>query len=822
MPKRSDRDAAGAPLLLPEVRVVEASAGSGKTHALAVRYLRLLMEPGEDLRAILAITFTNKATREMKGRILDLLKRLALDAFGGEEEKAELVARLSADAASAGARASGLVEGIVRNYHCFQVQTIDSFINVLLSGCASELDLSPGFRIARNSGDYLAWSIDRCIERAGRERGVRKEIRAFVAQYLHLDHRAHWFPRTDIIATVGALFSEHNLYGGRFVKYGAPPARAKRDLLEMLAELRACAPEGTHAGLVRALNALARNGEGRLDLDDLRSAYFLKDEFPMTRKREAPPECRALWRRIRKKIPEVAEAEARSLFDCYIELFELASGEFDARAREDDVVFLDELNRRARDLFASGRVGVPELYLRLATAFRHFLIDEFQDTSGLQWRNLEGMVGESLATGGSLFYVGDRKQAIYRFRGGDVGLFDRVAAELGDQAPVRRESLALNRRSRRAIVEFNNEVFSEENIRRFVAAVQPDDEEDRKMLRPEDIDGIAAVFRDARQTHLPGREPGCVGVEALEAAAGEDEGDAVRERLVALVRELGGRFDPGEIAVLARGNDDVERITAWLTEARIDAASDRTLSVAHNPLVKELVALLRFLDSPIDNLAFASFILGKIFAAAAGKSVEEMRGFLFSLQGKNASGGAGYFYRAFRDRYPDAWREHLEELFRNVGFVPLYELVADILQRFRVHRHFGEYQGFFMRFLELIREQEEECGDIASFLAYFDGAAGDDLFVRFPGVNAVRVMTIHKAKGLGFPAVVIPFLEFDRGGMGGGGRSRGGPPYGAIRRGEEISLLRLDKKYTRLSPRLRDDYREEYRRRVIDELNTVY
>ena len=128
--------------------------------------------------------------------------------------------------------------------------------------------------------------------------------------------------------------------------------------------------------------------------------------------------------------PEAAEAEARAFFDCDVRLFGFASDECAARAREDDLVFLGELNRRARELLASGRVGVPELYLRFATAFRHFLIDEFQDTSGLQWMNLEGLVREALSTGGSLFYVGDRTQAIYRFRGGDAELFDRVAAEL--------------------------------------------------------------------------------------------------------------------------------------------------------------------------------------------------------------------------------------------------------------------------------------------------------------------------------------------------------------------------------------------------------
>ncbi len=441
-------------------------------------------------------------------------------------------------------------------------------------------------------------------------------------------------------------------------------------------------------------------------------------------------------------------------------LFGFASDECAARAREDDLVFLGELNRRARELLASGRVGVPELYLRFATAFRHFLIDEFQDTSGLQWMNLEGLVREALSTGGSLFYVGDRKQAIYRFRGGDAELFDRVAADLAGQAPVRRETLGLNRRSCRAIVEFNNEIFSPGNVARFVASLSPERDDDPRALRPEDIDRIAEVFGSARQTHLPGRAPGFVTVEGV-------DGDRVRERLVPLIRELCGRFEPREIAVLARGNEEVEEIASWLSEEEIAAASERTLSVAHHPLVREICALLRFLDSPVADLAFAAWITGAIFTAAAGVSADEMRGFIFSLRDARRRGGTAYLYRAFRDRYPAAWAAHFEELFRNVGFVPLYELATDILRRFGVHRRFGEYRGFFLRFLELIREQEKDRGDIASFLAYLEAGTGEDLFVRYPGVNAVRVMTIHMAKGLGFPAVVVPFLDFDPGGARG-------------------------------------------------------
>ena len=116
--------------------------------------------------------------------------------------------------------------------------------------------------------------------------------------------------------------------------------------------------------------------------------------------------------------------------------------------------FLPELNRRARLLFDEGMVSVEELYYRLATRFHHYLLDEFQDTSYLQWQNLELMIEEALSTGGTLFYVGDKKQAIYGFRGGEVKLFDQVKGRFA-QFNVQTENLSTNYRSEKAVVEFN-------------------------------------------------------------------------------------------------------------------------------------------------------------------------------------------------------------------------------------------------------------------------------------------------------------------------------------------------------------------------------
>ena len=164
---------------LPQVRVVEASAGSGKTYALARQYVALLLNPFEKeqipLRRILAITFTNKAAFEMKERILEFVKKIALEKLSDAEIK-DLLTPIALDPQAAGQKAFAVMAELIRNYHFFQVQTIDSFINALLSGCSFKIGLSANFKIKRNHRDYLESSLDRLIDRARGEKEILKEM----------------------------------------------------------------------------------------------------------------------------------------------------------------------------------------------------------------------------------------------------------------------------------------------------------------------------------------------------------------------------------------------------------------------------------------------------------------------------------------------------------------------------------------------------------------------------------------------------------------------------------------------------------------------
>lgn len=822
-----NRNPPDAPDGSAEVRVVEASAGSGKTYALAKRYLRLVLRPGaapEDAAGILAITFTNAAAREMKERILELLKKIALGAFPDREKEIEedLVGALAADRRMLRARAHALVDYLVRNYNCFQVQTIDSFVNVLLSGCASELGLSAHFKIRNDSRDYLVYSLDRCIDVAHNDRRLMGFFQKFLHHYLLIEQGSGWSPKRGMFEVLHSLYRYGNCYGGEFAPSGISGeemARRRNTLASLLAAARAAAPDGTDRRLLRALAGSVEGHMNGIDLGDMKSVYFRRDEFPMTGGRAAPPEVLALWAGVRGALAAIATDEARSAFDCYIDILDALLAQFRSRTRRDDLVFLEELNRRAAEIFDVRRMSVPEIYCRLAGRFRHFLIDEFQDTSALQWRNLHAMVEEALSTGGSLFYVGDKKQAIYRFRGGEVGLFEEVP-RLFARFNVSRERLDENYRSGAQIVEFNNRLFSRENLMRFMNSCAPRGEDDDRWLTGREVDGVLDIFAGAQQKHRAQSRGGYVRVELLEYTEDEDRDDCVRPRLCALLREMVQRFPAEDIAILTRANDEVERVTAWLIAEGVRVESERTLNIRYHPHIKEILALLTFLNSPIDDLSFAAFILGDMFCRASGLARDELEAVIFSLR-RGARSATGYLYQEFRARYPHVWDACLDRFFRGVGFVPLYELTVEILGTLGAFRHFPRSQGFFMRLLELIGEREKEDPGLGAFLRYIQRAPADDLFVSCPGSGAVRVMTIHRAKGLQFPAVIVPFIDLSRRALRPRGRGRGAA-YAVQHEDDVLTLLKLDEKYTRFSTSVLDAFRAELKRTLIDELNIIY
>ncbi len=424
------------------VFVVEASAGSGKTYCLARRYVQLCLglaaaQTPVPIQSILAITFTNKATWAMKSRILDFLKRIALKQLKPFEVE-DIIKPLGLDEDRASKLGLSLINDVVRQYHYFQVQTIDSFVNILLVGCSFKIGLSARFKIQRNSREYLQLGLDELLDQADSDDKIHKFFTDFVHQYLFLENRSGWFPREDLLKVVSELFRQYNTYQKPLLVFPSQQDAfsRKKKIYTLMQELKDLCPPQTSKKFLDHLDSLLGPQSsvipakaGILDVDDLK-AYWSKEEFPVNKGGEITPRLEDLWGKLRQEISGLCRWEAHSMFNPYVILFEKLLDCFGRLSRRDDVLFLEELNRKAALLFEDGLVTVEELYFRLAARFQHYLIDEFQDTSLSQWRNLAVMVEEALGSGGSLFYVGDKKQAIYAFRGGESRLFDALQVQL--------------------------------------------------------------------------------------------------------------------------------------------------------------------------------------------------------------------------------------------------------------------------------------------------------------------------------------------------------------------------------------------------------
>ena len=817
-----------SPFQSPEVRVVEASAGSGKTSALSKRYVQLLLFTAQRtplaLKNILAITFTNKAAGEMKSRILDTLKGLALGTLPSVQAQA-ILTPLDLKPAEVAKLAAGLMEDIIRHYHFFQVQTIDSFMNALLAGCAFKIHLSARFKIERNSEDYLQLSLDELIDQANIQPKVKVLFETFVHQYLFLENRGSWFPKQDLLAVLCALFNQYNTYQKPFVRFplsGTSIIEDKKDFLKLAAQLKDILPLGMDKRFAGSLENFLRKHPQGFDMDDV-SLYFARPSPPLKAGLVLPGEVDRLWQKMRRLLHNICLQEAYGVFNPYVDLFEAVMVNLGRLQTKEDVLFLQQLNKKTRELFDDELMTVEELYYRLATRFQHYLMDEFQDTSQAQWQNLQLMVEEALSSGGTLFYVGDKKQAIYSFRGGHSSLFDELQQAFAHYNVVH-ETLSYNFRSHKAIVEFNNRIFSVEHLRSFMMAVQAQDNwKDKEIcFGPQDWQWLEGVFGSAQQIASPQRNDGAVRVELIAGRKKAERMETTRQKVLAAVKNARQRFGYGDIAILTRNNAQVQRVTGWLVQEGIHAQSERTSDVKNHPVIQELVSFLMFLQTPVDNTAFAAFLLGQVFPKTSGLSSQELQDFLFTCRIQRTKEETS-FYALFRQAYPQVWRKYFEEFFNQAGVYPLYELAVSACSRLQVIEFFPDAQGFVMHFLELIKRREEEGCDTETFLQYFEALQDEGRFVPMPPQDAVKVLTVHKAKGLEFPVVIIPFLEMAV--RTGTSDKSGGPSFicDPPQSGEEgLHLLRLKESYTCFCEPLRERYCREYKGAFFAELNNVY
>ena len=808
-------------LVFPHVQRIRASAGSGKTYALARRYLQFLLSdriPSSALPNLLAVTFTNKATAEMTGRILQWLKILHFGPASPKEQNVaeDLASALGLPREELGPRALRALEGIFADHLDFSVETIDSFLSGLARGSAYELGLPPGAEVDLDSEPAVGEALALLLDRSGQDPDLAAQLEQVAFDLLDMTEDFSWDLRVKLAEQVmqtrkleiktGLPFaSAEGLQEARKLAREAALSRASAlaalvspEEVKFRSALREQLQDFLAARTVKALSEITAVGKESLE-DSVNKPF----------KPLITPAMESAFTRLKEAGAAFALADARARPEPFLRLL----GRVDALVSEigerDGKLLLDRVPFLMRKFLDN--VGVPAAYFTWGERLRHFLVDEFQDTSDTQWACLKPLVEEALSQEGSLFFVGDRKQAIYGFRGGRPALFDEAAEDFACE--IYDEELPKNYRSCRVLVEYHREALSRENLVTWLTEVAGTKEHP---FTPEEYDrAVAPVFDGVAQGWV--REGGYVRVERLsypEGTGSYEMKELVLEHVATeVLPDLQGRgFAARDLCILVRKNEEAALASRILLGHGLQVASAATLRLDRSQVVRELVAYLAFLNSPVDDLSFATFVGGEAFGRASGLRAPELLGALLE---RGAAGPGRALYTVFRDLFPEAWKTLVDPGFRAIGYQPPYDLLQEAVARLGVLRHFPGEAAFVAHLLEVVKAREAEGENSAGAFLDFWNENPDHTSLRVPlaeEADAVRVMTIHKAKGLEFPAVVLPFLGLEL------------PNIAdlVVPEGGVLRPLRLGAGAYKLSPELAALRREKSLADVVEELNAFY
>lgn len=760
----SERPVVEAHGYLPRMfTVLRSSAGAGKTHALVKHYLAHCLRGEVDAyRQVLALTFTNKAAGEMKERVIGNLEKLAADELDNGallDLQAHLEKECGADEATIAQRAEAVLKHMLHHWGEVAISTIDAFTRRVVQPFARDLQLDHDLRMTTEERWYRDRAVDALIAEAGVDPQVTELLSEACQQLLH-EERA-WDPGAPLRELSSELGKERALEPLRAL-HGLDPAMVKPLVARLRSETNsyrnALARIGTEAhALIDGAGLTAEdlaNGKGGYHgwfkkLKDFGDVWITPGSNTLKTMEggkwystKAGPNARAALESLAPELQHLySEAESlreqgqRAYFIRRAVLRELppafALDQLDRclenLKQTDGVAFFSDLTRKVSQVVREE--PVPYIYERLGERYRHFLIDEFQDTSLLQWHTLLPLIDNALGSDGSALIVGDAKQAIYRWRNGEVRLFKDLPhlfprpetdAEIEREAALKRnynapEPLADNHRSASTIVEFNNALFGP------LAEVLPAD--------------LRSVYH-AHEQHPRKKLPGWVHLEKLEKdKSSEEANEAMLDFLLRSVNEaVADGFAPGDIAVLVRSKSLGRTVAAHLIAQGFAVISPDGLRLSGDPVIEGIIDLLRFLHDG-DATAATRVLQYQARITAAGVIVDPFDADALIDPAK-----------AVR-----AWlAEH--------GAPSLRTTVSNLVTQ--LARSMGTQPAEDAQLLTLLDEVHtwttDHGQDIGGFLEHWERSGGERTTAPPANSRAVQVMTVHKAKGLEFPVVIVP------------------------------------------------------------------
>ncbi len=740
----------------PALIRIKASAGAGKTYQLSLRFLKLLKELSpphpKRLRSIVAITFTNKAAAEMKERILLFLKEIALETRFG--------AALSAETGLSSDEASAWLETIIFNYSDFQVRTIDSLLFTILKGLSFELGIKPESKVS--------FSIDRPFEEAfGRlltrvNEDLRKLWEETLETYLVIDGKGGFYPESGLKWWLKVLLPK--------IKEGIKKRELDNKIIEEAESLVRDAYGRFYAyysELKPYLNKKVLKLSEELDLTSIYTRDFLnKDVEELFRKgalkKVHPKKIKAFieaLEELKKRLKDLKEACAQIAFvrvSGYVPMLYKLRDQIEEICRRQGIIFSEHWTRLVlQEIRKEGTL--PLVYSHLGALVSHFLFDEFQDTSKAQWEALSPLFENALSEGGSLFVVGDVKQAIYRWRGGDWSLFEELFSRFPQVEVPEDRIITENYRSHICLVSFINALFSPLTDKKVVSEKIAPLVLGKNTLK--DIyflfaESISQSFAEYIQTPIGDKGPKrCVFKVYIKEAPKEELRQSVKRKLIEEVRNewerRKGIKGKVPIAILVRTNKEAEEIACWLLEAGFPVVTENALRLGASPVVKGLISFLIYLYEPQNILGLYGFLASGLLPDGPRDEKELLNGWM--------SGD--------RVRWEAKVKEIAGKLRPFANRRAPYELLYALLEELDIFSRFDEdlapQRVFVGRLLEVTHQFElEEGPSLSKYLAFWEEGGLEERVGLPENISAIRVLTIHKAKGLEFPVVFIPFTDW--------------------------------------------------------------
>lgn len=764
------------------IDIVSASAGSGKTYNMAYRYIRTLITNPYIYRHILAVTFTNKATDELKERILEKLHKLAL----GENEEFEemLLKDTELDSDTIRAHAAEARNLILHDYNNFAVMTIDKFFQRVMRAFIKELDVDLNFNLELETDSLLARAADNLLDKLSESQ--RSDLRSWVLDFIgeKIESGEGWDIRKGLTTLGKELFKEE--YRKAQIESSDKPLlrqivnssfkradTAAKQLMESAKSfikimddnaLVASDFKNANSSVAAYVQKIASGKIDKPSTTVLNALY--KDEWYTKTSPKAhiidslKGDLRKALQEICDAYPQVETAEntAAILSKFYRDFALLADLQESMReiCDKEETLPITDVNDLICKLISNN--DTPFIYERSGNRYSHFMIDEFQDTSTVQWSNFVPLLQNAVSQSDEapVMLVGDVKQSIYRWRGGDWSLLSHGVQR--DFEEVRTSSLPYNFRSREKVVEFNNNLMVHAIgwLRQKVSTMLQEAHKSNH-LSPELKDRLNEYIADAYTDFFPKSEGDIVGQKSNDKSgkgyvsitvyeedkkdnkdkqqkAEKEEPKAESHPILARICELQDRgYRAKDIAILVRSNKEAKRIAEMLLGAKttpgyekyvFDVVTQEALEIGSSSTVRFMVACMRIAINPKDRISLATY-----------------NKYLHSP------------FEALPSEEESAWLNSLalmqpEEIFNEILLHHTQCCTPNEIPYIQAFHN------------QIIGYCSRKIADAALFLQWWNDCGYKEYIALPQGANAITIATIHKSKGLAYNVVLLPYCHW--------------------------------------------------------------